>query len=82
MTKWNEVSDDTVAFYIDTALLMTKVDMPNSPEPMTSILIHTLNDLINKQQTMNDREMKMNIKQAFFNYMLLLINDVRIFKKP
>ena len=29
MTKWNEVSDDTVAFDIDNELLMTKIDLPN-----------------------------------------------------
>jgi hypothetical protein len=34
-SKWNEVSDDTIAFDIDTELLMTKVDLPNPPEPMT-----------------------------------------------
>jgi hypothetical protein len=38
MTKWNEISDDTVAFHIDTGLLMTKIDMPEGPEPHTSIL--------------------------------------------
>jgi hypothetical protein len=37
--KWNEVSDDTVTFDIDTALMSTKIDLPKSPEPMTSILI-------------------------------------------
>lgn len=39
MTKWNEAADDTVAFYIETALLMSKLDMPNNPEPMASTLI-------------------------------------------
>lgn len=39
MSKWNEVSDDTVAFYIDTALLMTKFDLPTPPEPVTRILL-------------------------------------------
>ena len=29
MTKWGEASDDTVVFVIDTALLMTKIDLPN-----------------------------------------------------
>ena len=48
MTKWNEASDDTVAFYVDTALIMSKIDIPTSPEPMTSILIHTLSDLMSK----------------------------------
>lgn len=38
MRKWNEVSDDTVYFVIDTALLTSKIDLPNNPEPMTSIL--------------------------------------------
>ena len=33
MTKWNEVSDDTIAFDIDTELLMTKIDLPSPPEP-------------------------------------------------
>lgn len=33
ITKWNEVSDDTIALDIDTELLMTKVDIPNPPEP-------------------------------------------------
>ena len=42
MRKWNEVSDDTVAFTIDTALLMSKIDLPNNPEPMTSILLQSL----------------------------------------
>jgi hypothetical protein len=45
MTKWNEVADDTVAFHIDTALLMSKLDLPLNPEPMTSALITTLEDL-------------------------------------
>ena len=35
LTKWNEVSDDTVAFDIDTELLMTKIDLPIPPEPIT-----------------------------------------------
>lgn len=48
MTKWGEASDDTVVFVIDTALLMTKIDLPNFPEPMTSILLNTLTDLIAK----------------------------------
>lgn len=38
-SKWNEASDDVVAFYIDTALLMSKLDIAKGPEPMTSILI-------------------------------------------
>lgn len=38
MRKWNEVSDDTVCFIIDTALFTTKVDLPNPPEPMNTIL--------------------------------------------
>ena len=42
MKKWNEVSDDTVAFTIDTALLISKIDLPNNPEPMTSILLQSL----------------------------------------
>lgn len=46
MSKWNELSDDTVAFHIDTGLLMTKMDMPPSPEPHSTILTETLNDLI------------------------------------
>lgn len=45
MSKWNEVSDDTIAFDLDTELLMTKLDIPSPPEPITSILQHTLNDL-------------------------------------
>lgn len=45
MTKWNEVSDDTVAFDVDTEILMTKVDLVSPPEPITSILIQTLTDL-------------------------------------
>lgn len=39
MKKWGEVTDDTVCFVIDTALMTTKVDLPNNPEPMTSILL-------------------------------------------
>ena len=38
MKKWNEVSDDTVCFVIETSLFTTKVDLPNPPEPMNSIL--------------------------------------------
>jgi len=45
MSKWNEVSDDTVAFYVDTSLIMTKYDLPNNPEPITSIMHQTLSDL-------------------------------------
>lgn len=39
MRKWGEVSDDTVYFVIENALLTSKIDIPSSPEPMTSILI-------------------------------------------
>ena len=38
MKKWREVSDDTVCFVIETGLFTTKVDLPNPPEPMCSIL--------------------------------------------
>lgn len=48
MKKWNEVSDDTVAFYIDTALIMTKYDLPMPPEPITRILLQKLVDLQSK----------------------------------
>lgn len=37
MKKWNEVSDDTVCFFIETELFTTKVDLPNPPEPMNTI---------------------------------------------
>lgn len=81
MTKWHEVADDAVAFYIDTALLMSKLDIPNNPEPMSTTLISTLNDILSKQSTLSERECKIYLKQAFYNYILLLINDVRIFRK-
>jgi hypothetical protein len=42
MHKWNEVSDDTVAFDIDTELIMTKIDLPVYPEPISSLLTVTL----------------------------------------
>ena len=45
MNKWNQISDDTVAFYVETSLLMTKMDLPAAPEPMTSILTQTLEDI-------------------------------------
>jgi hypothetical protein len=38
LNKWSEISDDTVAFYVDTSLLMTKLDLPPPPEPVTTIL--------------------------------------------
>lgn len=38
LTKWNEVSDDTIAFYIDTSLLMSKIDLPADPQPFTNVL--------------------------------------------
>ena len=28
MQKWNELSDDTIAFYIDTGHFMTRSDLP------------------------------------------------------
>ncbi|CDW76045.1 UNKNOWN [Stylonychia lemnae] len=80
MRKWSEVSDDTVCFVIDTALLTTKVDLPNSPEPMTSILLQTLQDILYKHNGLNDKDLKIYFKQAFFNYILLIINDYRPFK--
>lgn len=45
MTKWNELSDDTVAFDLDTEDLMPKFEIVDKPEPMTTILINTLNEL-------------------------------------
>lgn len=30
---------------------------------------------------MNEREMKIHLKQAFYNYIMLVVNDVRIFRK-
>lgn len=77
MSKWNEVSDDTVAFDIDTELLMTKIDLPNQPAPVTAILLQTLTDLQQKQGQLSERDFKIQLKQAFFNYMLLIINDFR-----
>lgn len=62
MKKWNEVSDDTVCFIIDTALFTTKVDLPNPPEPMNSILNQTLIDILSKNQSLNDRELKLYIR--------------------
>jgi len=81
MSKWNEVSDDTIAYDFDTELLMTKLDIPSPPEPITSILQHTLNDLFSKSDALTEREFTINLKQAFFNYMLLVINDFRVFYK-
>lgn len=49
MTKWNETQDDVVAFHLESALMMQKIDIPSGPEPMTSILIHTIEDLLNRE---------------------------------
>lgn len=81
MSKWNQISDDTVAFYVETSLLMTKVDLPAAPEPMTSVLTSTLEDIYNRQNFLNEIELKILLKQAFFNYLMLLINDFRSFFK-
>ena len=62
MRKWNEVSDDTIAFVIDTALIMSKIDIPNGPEPMTSILLQTLTEILNKHHSLSERELKIYIK--------------------
>lgn len=80
MKKWNEVSDDTVCFAIDTALLTTKVDLPSSPEPMTSTLLQTLQDILSRHFGLNDQDLRIYFKQAVFNYILLIINDYRPFK--
>lgn len=45
MNKWHELSDDTVAFDLDTEDLMPKLEIIDKPEPMTTILHETLNDL-------------------------------------
>jgi hypothetical protein len=45
MSKWSEISEDTVAFYVETSLLMTKLDLPSPPEPITTILTSTLDDI-------------------------------------
>ena len=62
MRKWNEVSDDTVCFAIDTGLFTTKVDLPNPPEPMTSILSQTMQEILNKYQSLNDKELKIYLR--------------------
>ena len=80
MKKWNEVSDDTVCFVIETSLFTTKVDLPNAPEPMNQILQTTLQDLLSKNYSLNDKELKLYLRQAFFNYILLIVNDYRQFK--
>lgn len=35
VNKWNEVSDDTVAFNVDNCILYTKVEVPTPPAPIT-----------------------------------------------
>ena len=45
MTKWNEVTEDTIAFELDTELKMAKQDLPKDPEPITSILLQSLTEL-------------------------------------
>jgi hypothetical protein len=50
MTKWNELSDDTVAFDLDTEDLMPKFEIIEKPEPMSSILENTLNELYQRYE--------------------------------
>lgn len=62
MKKWNEVSDDTVCFVIDTELFTTKVDLPNPPEPMNTIFNQTLQDILTRYSQLNDKELKIYIR--------------------
>lgn len=62
LQKWGEVSDDTVAFFLDTGLMMTKLDLLPGPEPMTSLFHQTLNDIYLKSESMNERELKAYLK--------------------
>lgn len=48
MRKWGEMSDDTVYFVVETELLNSKIDLPSNPEPMTSILSQTMNEILVK----------------------------------
>jgi hypothetical protein len=62
MRKWAEISDDTVYYDMETELLNPKIDLPNSPEPMTTMLIQSLNEVISKHHTLNERDLKINVK--------------------
>lgn len=82
MNKWHELSDDTVAFDLDTEDFMPKLEIIERPEPMTTILIETLNDLYqryeNCEEQLSDVDFRIQIKQSLFNYILLTINDYRL----
>jgi len=42
--------------------MMQKIDIPAGPEPMASTLIHTVEDLLNREQSMSEREFKLHFK--------------------
>ena len=47
--RWNEVADDTIAFDIDDEIIMPRgEELVSFPEPATSILISTLNDIMDR----------------------------------
>ncbi len=44
MRKWVELSDDTIAFDLDTGHFMNKSDLPPWPEPLFGILKSSLQE--------------------------------------
>mmetsp|Transcript_40573 Transcript_40573/g.39112 ORF Transcript_40573/g.39112 Transcript_40573/m.39112 type:complete len:323 (+) Transcript_40573:611-1579(+) len=82
-TKWHEISDDTIAFDIDTEVFKMKLNSIDCPEPQTSSLVKSLMETHERYNTYtveecSDTNFLIQVKQSFYNYLLLVINDFRL----
>lgn len=47
---------------------------------MHTMIQTAITEVLSRHHSLTERQLRIYVKQAFFNYFLLLLNDIRLFK--